>query len=66
MKTAINEIGNRFDAMKSRLEKGEKQISDLEDKIMENNEDEQKREELCNTGIDLRNSVTPSNIVKFI
>ena len=29
MKSAINEIGNRLDAMNSRLEEAEEQISDL-------------------------------------
>ncbi|KAF0879674.1 LORF1 protein, partial [Crocuta crocuta] len=37
-------LENRLDAMNSRLEEAEEQISDLGDKIMENNEAEQKRE----------------------
>ena len=43
MKNAISKIGNRFYAMNSRLEEAEEQISDLEGKIVENNEAEQKR-----------------------
>ena len=43
---AINEIGNRLDAINSRLGKGEEWISDPVDKIMENNEAEQKRERI--------------------
>ena len=43
MKNAINEIGNRLDAMNSRVEETEEWISDLGDKIMENKEAEQKR-----------------------
>lgn len=36
MKNAINEIGNRFDAINTRLEKAEGKISDIGDKIIEN------------------------------
>ena len=43
MKNAINKIGNRLDAM-NRIEEAEEQISDLEDKVMESKEAEQKRE----------------------
>ena len=43
MKSTINEIRNRLD-IRSRLEEAEEQISDLEDKIMENSEAEQRRE----------------------
>ena len=46
MKNAITEIGKRFDAMNTRLEKAEEQISDLGDKIKENNEAEQKRKRI--------------------
>lgn len=52
--------------MNNRLEEAEEQISDLEDKIMENNEAEQKKEELCNMRTDLGNSVTPSPVITFI
>ena len=52
--------------MNSRLEKAEEQISDLEDKIMENNEAEQKEKKLWNMKINLGNSVTPSNIIIFV
>ena len=38
MNKAINNIRNKFDAMNSRFEEAEKQIRELEDKIMENNE----------------------------
>lgn len=44
MKSAINNIGNRLNAMNSKLEEAEEQISGLEDKIMENNEAKQKKE----------------------
>lgn len=43
MKKAINKVGNRLDIMKSRLEEPEEQISDLGEKIMENNEAEEKK-----------------------
>ena len=44
--------------MTSRMEEAEEQISDKENRIMENNEAEQKeKEELCNVRIDLGNSV---------
>ena len=43
MKDTIREIGNGLDAMNSRLEEAEEWISDL-DKMMENNEAEQKRQ----------------------
>ena len=45
MKNAIYDTGNRFDAMKSRMEEGEEWICDTEDKMMENNEAEQKRKD---------------------
>ena len=44
MKGVINEIGNMLDTMNSRLEEAGENISGLEDKIMQNNEAEQKRE----------------------
>ena len=43
----------------------EEWISDIEDKIMENDEAEQRRE-LWNMRLDLGNSVTPSNIITFV
>ena len=43
----------------------EEYISDLEHKIMENNEAEQKKE-LCNKRIDLGNTVIPSYIIIFV
>lgn len=45
MKNTVTEIRNRLDAMNSSLEEAEEKISDLEDKIIENNEIEQKKEE---------------------
>ena len=65
MKNAINEIGNRLDAMNSRLEGVEEQISDLEEKIMENNEAEQKKERIMhheNRLGDLGDSIKCKNI----
>ena len=46
MKSVVSEIGNRLDAIisSSRLEEAEEWINDLEDKVMESNEAEQKRE----------------------
>ena len=44
MKNSIKKIENWLDAINSKLEEAEEQISDLEDRIMENNEAEQKRE----------------------
>ena len=46
MKNEITQGRNRLDAMNSRLEEAEEIISDIEDKIMKNNEAEQKRERL--------------------
>jgi len=51
--------------MNSRIEEAEEQISDLEDRVMENNQAEQKKE-LCKTRIDLGNSVIPSNVITFV
>ena len=42
--SAINEIRNRLDVPISRLEEAEELISDLEDRVMESNQAEQKRE----------------------
>ena len=44
MKNAIDEIRNRLNTMKSCLEEAEEWICEMEDKIMENNEAEQKKE----------------------
>ena len=44
MKNAITEIQNRLNAMNTRIEEAEEQISDTGDKIMKYNEAEQKRE----------------------
>ena len=44
MKSAIKKIRNTSDAMNSRLEEAEEWINDLEDKVMESNEAEWKRE----------------------
>ena len=50
--------------MTARMEKEEVQISNIEDRIMENNEAEKReKEELWITRTDLGNSVTPSNII---
>ena len=48
MKNAINEIENRLNAMNRRLQKAEERNGDLEDKIVENNEAKERREELWN------------------
>ena len=40
MKNAITEIGHRHDAMNTSLEEAEEWISDIEEKLMENNEAE--------------------------
>lgn len=67
MKSTINDIKNMLDAMNSRMEEAEEWISDLQDKIMESNEAEQREEELCNNmRIDLWNSVTLLNIIEII
>ena len=48
-------------------EETEEQINDIEDRIMENNEAEQKMERKYQiTKVDLENSVTPSNITFFL
>ena len=61
MKGAINSIGNRLDAMNSRLEDGEEWISDLEDKIMWLNK--RKKKKSPNMRRDLGNSVILSNVI---
>jgi len=43
MKNALTDHGNRIDAKNSRLKEAEEQISDPEDKVMEHNDNEQKR-----------------------
>ena len=56
-----------MDGMNSRLEEAEEQINDLEARVVESNEAEQKREkELCKMGIHLGKSLTPLNVVMFI
>ena len=58
---------NMPNGMNSRVEEAEEQISDLEDKVMESYQAEQKRiKRIMQNGIDLGNPVTPSNIVTFI
>ena len=52
--------------MHSKLEEAEEQINDLEDKVMESSEAEEDKEELSNARIDLRHSVSPSNVKTFI
>ena len=64
MKYTINKTGNRHDAMNSRMEEVEKQIGDLEDKIMENNEAEQKTNHTIQE--QTSDSVTPSNVIMLI
>ena len=67
MKSAINKIGNRLDTMNSRLAEMEKQIRDLEGKIMGNlNLNKREKEVLWSTRTHLGNSETPSNIKTFI
>ena len=59
-KTTIIQSKNTLDRINSKLEEAEKQINDLEDRVMEINQAEQVREkELCKTRIDLENSVAP-------
>ena len=56
----INENG-----VNSRLVEAEKQVSDLEGRIMESNQAEQVREKICKMRIDSRNLVTPSSVITF-
>ena len=44
MKIAITKMQNQMNIMNSRMEEAEEQISDIEDKIIENNEAKKKRE----------------------
>ena len=53
MKNTITKIQNRLDAINTRLEEAEKWISDIDDK-MENNEAEQKRERIVSLENGLR------------
>ena len=64
-KYTITKIWNQLDVMTTRMKEVEEWISDIEDKIMENDEAEQRRE-LWNMRLDLGNSVTPSNLITFI
>ena len=48
MKSTINGIRNMHDAKNSRLKESEEQIHDLEDKIIESNEVEQKGKNTAN------------------
>ena len=48
------------------MEESEEWISDIEDRMMENNEVEIKKEDWWVTWVDLGNSVTPSSIITFI
>ena len=67
MKSVVSEIGNRLDAINSssRLEEAEEWINDLEDKVMESKEAEQKRERIMqneNRIRELRDSIKHNNI----
>ena len=67
MKKAICEIQNLQDVTTTKMEEAEKRISDMEDRIMEINEAEDKKErKLSIMKLDLGNSRTPSNIVTFV
>ena len=44
IKNAITELQSRMDAMAARMDEAEQGISDIEDKLIENNEVEKKRE----------------------
>ena len=56
-----------LDGMKSRLEEAKEWISDLEDRVMESNHDEQReKKEFCKIRIDIGNSASPSNTETFI
>ena len=58
---------NILDGMNSSMDEAEEQIDDLEDRVMESSQAEQKREKkLYKMRIDLENSVTLSNIIIFI
>ena len=48
MMSAINKIANRLQAINSRLEEAEKLMSDIEYKIMENNDTEEKKKKKKN------------------
>ena len=41
--SAINEVGNRSDAMNNRMKEAKEQIIDTEDKVIEGGQAEQKR-----------------------
>lgn len=56
MKNVINKIRNQLPAMNSSIEEAERCISDLQDKIIETSEPEQKREKCSNMRRDLGNS----------
>ena len=58
---------NILDGMNSSMDEAEEQIDDLEDRVMESSQAEQKREKkVYKMRIDLENSVTLSNIIIFI
>ena len=56
-----------FDRMNSRVKQVKEQISDLQNRVMGNNQVEQKRpKRIMKMRIDLGNSVTQTNIILFI
>lgn len=61
IKDSINKMSNMLDGMISRMKKSLERMNDLDDRIMESNEVEQKRE----GRIVLGNAVIPSNIKTF-
>ena len=65
MRSAITKIENRLDAMNTNLEKVEEHVSDIEDKIVKNNEADQKRERIImdykNKFRELRDSIKCNN-----
>ena len=60
MKNTINKIKYAIDGINSSLDEAEEQISDLEDRVMKNNQAEQVQNENR-----LKDPVTPSSIIIF-
>ena len=60
---AMLEMQNVLHVITSRMEKAEDQIDDIEDKIMENNKAEKKRERKLLDNIDLGNSAIPQSAI---
>ena len=66
MKNTRSEIWNRLDVKTTRMCEAEEQISNIEDRIIENDEAKQREKELWIMKIDSGNSASQLNVIAFI